>query len=121
MLDDMKSDEITLTDRFVSGCLSALMVAVMAIGTPIALAVLSRGRGLEILGVFSTFHTWGSAVVAVGWFIGFALGSERTIVLFAHLWGTERPKQGWITLALWAALIGVAGISYWMFDRLHAI
>jgi hypothetical protein len=116
MLDHMETNKITLTDRFVTGVLSALMIAVMAIGTPIALAVLSRGRGLEILGVFSTFHTWGSAVIVVVFLVGFLLGSERAIVLFAHLWGTARPKQVLVTLSLWAALVGIAGISYWLFD-----
>ena len=117
----MEANRITLNDRFVAGFLSALMIAVMAIGTPIALLLLTRGRALAIFEVFSTFHTWGTAVVAVGWLTGFTFGSERSIVLFAHLWGTERPKDLQITLSLWAALVSVAGISYWLFDRLHAL
>jgi hypothetical protein len=119
-LGHMESNRITLNDRFVAGLLSALMIAVMAIGTPIALLLLTRGRALEVFGVFGTFHTWGSAVVVLGWLAGFVLGSERSIVLFAHLWGTERPKNIRMTLSLWAALVGAAGINYWLFDQLHA-
>ena len=115
MQDHMGPIRITLTDRFVAGFLSALMILVMAIGTPITLLLLTRGRALEVFGVFRTFHAWGSAVVALGWLAGFALGSERSVVLFAHLWGTERPKNLQITLSLWVALVGVAGISYWFF------
>ena len=89
----MDSNRITLNDRFVAGFLSALMITVMAIRTPIALLLLTRGRALEVFGVFSTFHSWGTAVVAAAWLTGFAIGSERSIVLFAHLWGTERPKN----------------------------
>ena len=95
--------------------LSALVVAIMAVGFTIALLVLSRGRGFEILGVFTTFRTWGTAIVIAGWTVGFALGSERVIVLMAHLWGTQRPKRFWVTVSLWTALAGIAGASHWLF------
>jgi hypothetical protein len=117
----MEAEKITLADRVIAGAISALLMAIMAVGVPIALAFFNRGRGLKSLGVFSTLHIWGSALVVVGCLAGFALGSERVIVLFAHLWGTERPERVDITLSLWAALIGIAGISYWLFDRLHAL
>lgn len=117
----METNKISLADHLIAGALSALMMAIMALGIPIVLAVLSRGRGLEILGVFGTFHTWGAAVVAVAGLAGVALGSERVVVLFAHLWGTERPQKIWLTLSLWTAVIGIAGVSYWFFGQHHAL
>ena len=111
----MNNDGISLTDRIVAGSLSALLMAIMALGVPIFLAVLSRGRGLEILGAFGTFHTRGGAVILVAGLVGAALGSERVIVLFAHLWGTEQPRQPAFTFALWVVLISIGGVSYWLF------
>ncbi len=111
----MKVNQITLVDRLVAAMLSALVAAIMAVSTPIALVVLSRGRGFEVLGLFTTFLTWGSAIVIAGWAVGFTLGSDRTIILMAHLWGTQRPKRTWVTVSLWAALAGIAGTSYWLF------
>jgi hypothetical protein len=119
--DHMEAEKITLSDRIVAAAISAFLMAIMAVGSPIALAFLTRGRGLKSLGVFGTLHIWGSVVVVVGFVAGFALGSERVIVLFAHLWGTERPERVGVTLSLWAALVGIVGISYWLFNRLHAL
>lgn len=111
----MKVNEISFIDRLVAAMLSALVVAIMAVSVPIALVVLSRGRGFELLGVFTTFRSWGTAIVITGWMVGFTLGSERVVVLMAHLWGTQRPKRIWITVSLWAALAGIASATYWLF------
>lgn len=113
----MKVNEISFIDRFIAGSLAALIVGIMAVMAPIAMVVFSRGRGFEVLGMLSSFRAWGSALVVAGWTVGFALGTERVTVLIAHLWGTERPKRMWVTVGLWIALAGIAGMGYWLFGR----
>lgn len=109
------STDVSVGDRLIAGVLSALIMAVMALVVPVSLAVLSRGRGLELLGVFGTFHVWGMAVVVFAGVVGLVLGSARVAVLFGHLWGTEQPRRIGVTLSLWGTLLLVAFISNSLF------
>lgn len=117
----MEVERISFSDRIAAAALSAFVMMIMALCFPIFLAVLSRGRGLEILGAFGTFHTWGATVSGVAALVGFALGIERVVVLFGHLWGTARPQRPAFTLFLWSTLIGVASVSYWFFGSHQAL
>jgi hypothetical protein len=116
---NMMNNEITLGERIATGFISALLMGIMAICVPIAIAVLSKGRGLTMLTVFSTFHIWGATLMLASGIIGMVLGAEKTTSIFAHLWGTESPRRLEITVILWFALFAIGGFSYWLFAMHH--
>lgn len=108
----MQSPEISFNDRLISAFIAAFFMALTVIAVPVAILVVSRGRGWEFLGFFGQFHVWAIAVIASATITGFCLGSERTTNLFGHLWGTERPRNVAVTLCLWASLASLAFVSH---------
>jgi hypothetical protein len=118
----MDTEKITLSERLVTGFMSALVMAFMAVCVPIAaMLLITKGRGLDILRIFGSFHIWGITLIVVAGIVGAALGVDRATTLFGHLWGTEEPKRDGVTLSLWIVLIGIGLASYWMFGRHHAL
>lgn len=91
-----------------------MVVALMALAAPVALIVLSRGKGVQVVVAYLSFSRWGAAVMAVAALAGVALGSKRTIVLFGHLWCTEQPRNLTLTVVLWSALLLVGLTGYWL-------
>ena len=117
----MSANQITLGERLVTGFLSAVVMAIMTICVPIGMVILSRGHGLNMLIMFGSFHIWGLSLIVVSGIVGTILGTDRTMIIFGHLWGTELPKKPGITLLLWATLVGIAATSYWVFTSHHSL
>jgi hypothetical protein len=117
----MTGSQITIGERIFAAAVSALIMAVMALCIPIGVFVLSRGRGLEMLSLFGSFHIWGMSLIIIAGFAGAALGTDSTLVLYGHLWATEEPKKPALTFTLWMAILTLALCSYWMFDRHHVL
>lgn len=118
----MTKNDITIADRVFAGIISALVMGVMAICVPVGLFVLgTRGRGIKMLAIFGTFHIWGTALVIVAGVVGAALGNDRVMALYGHLWGTEEPSRPGLTFALWVALVGIGFCSCLMFGRHHVL
>ncbi len=118
----MDTDQITLSERLVAGLMSALVMAIMTVFAPIiVMLVITKGRGLDLLRIFGSFHVWGMALVIFAGVTGAVLGIDRATTLFGHLWGTEEPKREGVTLALWAVLAGIGLASYWMFGMHRAL
>ena len=46
-----------------------------------------------------------SAVVLAAGVVGFVCGSDRVLVMFGHLWSTQKPRQPVVTAMLWIAFI----------------
>ncbi|MFC5475099.1 hypothetical protein [Paraherbaspirillum soli] len=105
---------ISFFNRLITACISALIIVVMACCAPVAILVFGRGHGVGIIDSYRTFHIWGTSVSVVAGVVGFALGADRTIILFSHFWGTGHSNSVRFTLFLWGALIGVGLISYWL-------
>lgn len=116
----VKTNQITLGERVVAGCLSALVMAIMTVCVPLGVLVLGRGRGLNLsVGVFNAFHAWGIGLIAVSGIAGALLGTDRITTILGHLWGTERSERPGVTLLLWAVVIGIGAVSYLMFGKHH--
>jgi hypothetical protein len=106
---------ISLEDRFMAGVVSALAMAVMALGLPLLLIFVHGGRvsgGQAVLDLLSTFNFWGVAVIGTAGVAGFTLGPDRVIDVFGHLWGTQRPHRPLLSVLMWTTLIGIAYVSY---------
>jgi hypothetical protein len=112
---------VTVGERIIDGILSALAMGVTAVVAPIGVVVLSRGRGLSMLGVFGTFHYWGISLIVIAGILGASLGANRVTTLFGHLWGTEEPQDIRMTLSLWIAVMGIGYASYWILGRHHVL
>jgi hypothetical protein len=94
--------------------IAAVVMAIMAIGLPVGLLILTRGKGVPFVGAYLSFASWGSAIIIASAMTGFALGSVRTVVLFGHLWLTERPRNAWLSSLLWIALIAIGLTGYYL-------
>ena len=108
-------DAISLSDRFVAGVLSAVVMAMMALGLPLLLVFVHGGRvsgGQAVVDLLSTFNFWGVAVMVTAGVVGFILGPDRVIDVFGHLWGTQRPHRPVLSILMWTTLIGIAYVSY---------
>jgi len=116
---ERNNGHISLSDRLFAACIAALATAIMAVLAPVAILIFFRGHWVAILDSFSTFYIWGTSVTVVAGIVGFILGNDRTATLFGHLWGTEQPRRNDLTLSLWAVLIGIALVSYWLFHLYH--
>lgn len=108
----MHSSEVSFNDRLISAFLAAFFMALTVIAVPVVVLVVSRGRGWELLGFFGQFHVWAITIIVSATITGFCLGSEKTTSLFAHLWGTQRPRSVVVTLGLWASLAFLAFVSH---------
>jgi hypothetical protein len=60
------------------------------------------------------FWIWAGAVFSLGAAAGFLSGSARATALFGHLWGTEQPRQEFLTVTLWLLLLGFSVATYYM-------
>jgi hypothetical protein len=103
-----------LSDRLVTAIIAAAVMAIMAIGLPIGLLFLTRGKGVQFVGAYLSFASWGSATVFAAAITGLVLGSQRTTVLFGHLWLTERPRNSWLSLLLWIGLVAIGVLGYYL-------
>jgi hypothetical protein len=117
----MQTQSISISERLIAGFLFALMVGLTAICVPIALVFLTRGKGLQFLGLFNGFRSWESDVLMISAIVGLALGPDRSMALLGHLWGTERPRNFRLTFGLWACLTLVAFCSYLFMGGRHGI
>jgi hypothetical protein len=105
------SEKETLADHFVSGVLSAIaMVLTLAVG-PI---VVAGGGAGDALFVYSAVHIWGAALLVIAFSVGAVVGPRRMAQVWGHLWGTEHPAKEWLTIALWAGIVGIIIVSYWL-------
>lgn len=96
-------------------------MALMAVGAPLGLLILTRGKVVQVVEAYLSFAQWGSAVIATAGLTGLALGSDRTIVLFGHLWLTERPRRALLSSVLWLALFAIGFVSYSLLPSSHAL
>lgn len=97
-------------------------MGVMTVCVPIGLVLVgTRGRGLNMLAIFGSFHIWGISLVIVAGICGAVLGADRAATLFGYFWETEEPKRPEITAALWLAVIGIAVASYFIFGKHHSL
>jgi hypothetical protein len=111
----MEKQRISIGERLTAGFLFALMVGITALCVPIGLLIVSRGRALNVLHVFSGFHVWATGLLIFSGLLGMALGPDRSMEMLGHLWGTERPRRIGLTLAIWSGFILIALCSYWIF------
>lgn len=107
----MQSSRETLSERLIAAILSALFVGITLLALPVAVLILTRGRGIEFLAVFGNFHIWAIVVVALAALCGFFSGSERSTELLAHFWGTARPNHLWLTVGMWVVVAGIALVT----------
>lgn len=75
----------SLIDRLATSFIAAFVMAIMAVGMPMGLLIVTRGKALQFLGAYLSFAQWGSGVPLAAAVVGLVMGSERTVVLFGHL------------------------------------
>ena len=95
---------VSFSERLVTACISAFLIASMASLAPLLVLIFLRGHGVGILDSYRTFQFWGSAATIVAGGAGFVLGADRTTDMFGHLFCTHRPKNIGLTLLLWISL-----------------
>ena len=117
----MDTPKISLADRLIAGFLCTFFAGITAICVPIGLALITRGKAIQLLGLFKGFPVWESTLLAIAAIMGFALGPDRSMKLLGHLWGTEQPRRTEITIGLWIFFISVALFSYWIAGQRHGI
>jgi hypothetical protein len=117
----MATQKISVIDRLIAGFLFAFSVGVTAICVPIALVLLTRGKGIQLFVLFKGFPVWESSLLALSAIMGMALGPDRSMKLLGHLWGTERPRRAEMTIGLWVFFISAAFCSYWIAGKRHGI
>ena len=86
------------------------MVLTVVIG-PI---VVAGGGAGDALFVYSAVHIWGAALLAIAFAVGAVLGPRRMASVWGYLWGTEHPAKESLTIALWAGIVAIIIISYWL-------
>jgi hypothetical protein len=110
----MTQETLTVEDRLIAGTITALAVGATVIVIPVILFVVSRGHALEFENLFSGFGVWIISVVLLAGALGMAVGSRRAVDLLTHFWGTARPRNLRLTLALWAPIVLVGIASHWL-------
>lgn len=115
----MGTQKISIISRLISGFLFAFAVGITAVCVPIGLLLLTRGKAIQLLGLFKGFPIWESSLLAISAAIGIVLGPDRSMETLGHLWGIEQPRKIALTLGLWACFVAFAVCSYWVFERRH--
>ena len=118
---NMDTPRTSLTNRLITGFLFAFFVGITSICVPIALLLLTRGKAIQLLGLFKGFPIWESTLLAIAGIMGVALGPDRSMELLGHLWGIERPRRTGITIGLWIFFISIALCGYWIAGQRHGI
>ena len=100
---------IDIADHFVTGILSALIMAITIVAGVVLAAVQA---GPDLLAVFRAVHIWGSIIVGSAFVLGLFAGSSRMASIFGYLWGTEQPPRPELTSALWLIIVFIIGVTY---------
>jgi len=110
----MQPAPVTLSERLVAGSLCALFIGITLLAFPVAILIVTRGRGIALLAEFSHFRVWATIVVGLFALYGFVSGSAKSTELLAHLWGTARPARLGLTLGLWLSIAAIAFVTNWI-------
>jgi hypothetical protein len=113
-----QDEPITLADRVVTAGLTSVLMSITLLVAPIGLALAGARKAWRLYEFYDDVLIWGSVIVVASAITGFILGTERTVDLFSHLWGTAEPRHEGITASLWIGIAVCAIITYFLVHRI---
>ena len=111
MRDD---DAVSLTERCITAVVGGIFAALTVLLIPVVVGSHVGAYPINRLYWHREFWMWAGVVFSLGAVAGFWLGSARAAAAFGHLWGTEQPRQEFLTLTLWSLLLGCAVATYYI-------
>src|SRR5687767_8016575 len=105
-----RAEKETLGDHFVAGTVSALVMLAIVVVGPIV--VMIESGSYQPAELYFSAQIWGGVLVALAFGAGLWLGPRRMASLWGHLWGTEQPKNEWLSVSLWIGVFTIIGVGH---------
>jgi cytochrome c biogenesis protein CcdA len=113
-MNKREPESTSLGGRFAAAAAFAFFIGITLLILPIVILFLTRGRLVHAFAMYSKFVVWGPVIVLLAFIFGFILGQRRIVDVLVHIWGTQDPRQLWVTASLWGVLIGMALAINWI-------
>ena len=109
---------VTFADRMLSSIASALLISITLVVVYFGIGYLGKVVAIgEMFENYENIYRSSLIIVALVAVLAFILGTQRTIVLFGHLWCTAQPRNIKITAVLWVVLLSIIVVPIFLFKN----